>query len=102
MMDKEEYYKHIEENDTYPEHSHKWIVRTYIDSYDGAVEEFYRNFGTFETKEEAKEFIENYKVKYTTKGFIARYSIQGLCEVLCLRTPDELAQGLPKVPPDAL
>ena len=97
MMDKEEYYKHIEENDTYPEHSHKWIVRTYTGD-----KLFYRNFGTFETKEEAKEFIENYKVKYTTKGFIARYSIQGLCEVLCLRTPDELAQGLPKVPPDAL
>ena len=50
-MDREAYFKHIEENDTYPEHSHKWIVRTYIDSYDGAVEEFYRNFGTFETKE---------------------------------------------------
>jgi hypothetical protein len=31
---------------------------------------------------EAKEFIENYKVKYTTKGFITRYSIQGVCEVL--------------------
>ena len=97
MMNKEEYYKYIEENDTYPEHSHKWIVRTYTGD-----KLFYRNFGTFETKEEAKEFIENYKVKYTTKGFIARYSIQGLCEVLCLRTPDELAQGLPKVPPDAL
>ena len=81
-MNKEEYYKHIEENDTYPSHSHKWIVRTYIDSYDGAVEEFYRNFGPFETKEKAKEFIKNYKVKYTTKGFITRYNIQGLCEVL--------------------
>ena len=97
MMDREEYYKYIEENDTYPEHSHKWIVRTYTGD-----KLFYRNFGTFETKEEAKEFIENYKVKYTTKGFITRYSIQGVCEVLCLRTPDELAQGLPKVPPDAL
>jgi hypothetical protein len=81
-MNKEAYYKHIEENDTYPSHSHKWIVITYIDSYDGAVKELYRNFGTFETKEEAKEFIENYKVKYTTKGFITRYIIQGLCEVL--------------------
>jgi hypothetical protein len=85
-----------EKNDTYPSHSHKWIVRTYTG------ELFYRNFGTFETKEEAKEFIENYKVKYTTEGFITKYSIQGLCEVLCLRTPDELAQGLPKLPPDAL
>jgi hypothetical protein len=96
-MNREEYYKHIEENDTYPEHSHKWIVRTYTGD-----KSFYRNFGTFETKEEAKEFIENYKVKYTTKGFITRYSIQGVCEVLCLRTPDELAQGHTQVPPDAL
>jgi hypothetical protein len=28
-MDREEYYKWIEENDTYPEHSHQWIVKTY-------------------------------------------------------------------------
>jgi hypothetical protein len=82
MRNKEDYYKYIEQNDTYPEHSHKWIVRTYIDSYDGTSEEFYRNFGTFETKEEAKEFIRNYKVKYTTKGFITKYHIQPLCEVL--------------------
>jgi hypothetical protein len=84
MMDREAYYKYIEENDFYPEHSHKWIVRTYTDTPYGPVTDkmFYRNFGTFETKEEAKEFIKNYKVKYTTKGFITRYSIQGVCEVL--------------------
>lgn len=82
-MSKESYYKYIEENDTYPEHSHKWIVRTFTD--EGVYnpnEVFYRNFGTFETKEEAKEFIVEYKKKYTTKGFITRYSIQALCEVL--------------------
>ena len=79
-MNREEYYKHIEENDTYPEHSHKWIVRTYT-KYEG-VEALHRCFGVFETQKEAKEFIENYKVKYTTKGFITRYSIQGVCEVL--------------------
>ena len=83
MKNKDEYYKWIEENDTYPEHSHKWIVRTFTDEgVYNANEVFYRNFGPFETKEEAKEFIENYKVKYTTEGFITRYSIQGLCEVL--------------------
>ena len=37
---------------------------------------------TVVSNKEAKEFIENYKVKYTTKGFITRYSIQALCEVL--------------------
>lgn len=80
---KEEYYKWIEENDTCPPHYHKWIVKTFTDTSDFNPNElFYRNFGPFETKEEAKEFIENYKVKYTTKGFITRYSIQPLCEVL--------------------
>jgi len=48
-MNKEEYYKYIEENDTYPSHSHKWIVITYTGD-----KLFYRNFGTFETKEEPK------------------------------------------------
>ena len=81
-MNREEYYKWIGENDTYPEHSHKWIVRTYIDSYDGAIEVFYRNFGLFETKEEAKGFIINYKKQYTQPGFISRYSIQPICEAL--------------------
>lgn len=82
MIDREAYYKYIEGKDTYPPHSHKWIVRTYIDNYDGTSEDFYRNFGPFETKEEAKEFIENYKVKYTTKGFITRWYVQPLCGVL--------------------
>jgi hypothetical protein len=77
MMSKEEYYKWIEENDTYPKHSHQWIVKTYIDN-----QMFYRNFGPFETKKEAKEFIKNYKAKYTTKGFITQCSIEALCEVL--------------------
>jgi hypothetical protein len=57
-------------------------VRTYIDNYDGTDKVFYRNFGTFETKEEAKEFIVEYKKTYTTKGFITKYSIQALCKVL--------------------
>ena len=84
MIDREAYSKYIEENDTCPPHYHKWIVGTYIDTPygPGTDKMFYRNFGPFETKEEAKEFIGNYKVKYTTKGFITRYSIQGLCEVL--------------------
>jgi len=82
-MNKEEYYKWIEENDTYPKHSHQYIVRTYTDAgVYNPNEVFYRNFGPFGNKEEAKEFIENYRVKYTTKGFITRYSIQPLCEAL--------------------
>jgi hypothetical protein len=82
MITKEEYYRYLEEKDTYPSHSHNWIVRTYIDSYDGAIEEFYRNFGPFNTKKEATEFISNYKTKYTTKGFITSYNIQPLCSIV--------------------
>jgi len=83
MIDREAYSKYIEGKDNYPSHSHKWIVRTFTDTSDFNPNElFYRNFGPFETKEEAKEFIENYKVKYTTKRFITSYSIQGICEVL--------------------
>ena len=68
MMDKEEYYKYIEENDTYPEHSHKWIVKTFTDTSDFNPNElFYRNFGTFETKEEAKEFV----LKFGKEEFIS-------------------------------
>ena len=76
-MNREEYYKHIEENDFYPEHSHKWIVRTYTGD-----KLFYRNFGPFETKDEALLFIGGYKMKYTTQGFITRWTVQALCEVL--------------------
>jgi ribonucleotide reductase beta subunit family protein with ferritin-like domain len=82
-MNKEEYYKYIEENDTYPEHSHKWIVRTYTDAgIHNPNEVFYRNFGPFNTKDEAVLFIGGYKMKYTTQGFITRWTVQALCEVL--------------------
>jgi hypothetical protein len=82
-MNKEEYYKYIEENDTYPEHSHKWIVRTYTDAgVYNPNEVFYRNFGPFNTKDEAVLFIGGYKMKYTTQGFITRWTVQALCEVL--------------------
>ena len=57
-MNREEYYKHIEENDFYPEHSHKWIVRTYTGD-----KLFYLNFCPFETKDEALLFIGGYKMK---------------------------------------
>ena len=80
---KEAYSKYIEGKDTYPPHFYEWIVKTFTDTSDFNPNElFYRNFGPFETKEEAKEFIENYKVKYTTKGFITRWYVQPLCEVL--------------------
>jgi len=82
-MSKEEYYKWIEENDTYPKHSHQWIVRTYTNRGEPHNDKmFYRNFGPFGTLQEAKKFLEDYKVKYTTKGFISMFSIEALCEVL--------------------
>ena len=79
-MNKEAYYNWIEDNDTYPGHSHKWIVGLY-NKYEG-VEALYRYFGTFETKQEAKEFASNYREKYTKPGFISSVRCFPLCIVL--------------------
>ena len=79
-MTKEEYYKWIESKDSYPEHSHQWIVRTYTDTSDFNPNElFYRNFGPFETQAKARSWIDNYKKQYTKPGFISRVSIEAIC-----------------------
>ena len=79
-MNKEKYYEWVESQDTYPEHTHKWIVGLYS-KYEG-VEGLHRYFGTFETKQEAKEFASNYREKYTKPGFISSIRCFPLCEVL--------------------
>jgi hypothetical protein len=79
-MNKDEYYDWIAENDTYPEHSHKWIVGLY-NKYEG-VEALHRYFGAFDTREEAKVFAADYKDKYTKPGFISKTKIFPLCEVV--------------------
>ena len=79
-MNKDAYYSWIEDNDTYPEHSHKWIVGLY-NKYEG-VEAFHRYFGTFETKLQAKEFAADYKEKYTKPDFISSVRCFPLCEVV--------------------
>ena len=79
-MTKEEYYKWIEQNDTYPEHSHKFLVALYT-KYEG-IEAIHRYFGTFDTREEAKIFATDYKEKYTKPDFISRTKILPLCEAL--------------------
>lgn len=52
MMNKDAYYDWIAENDTYPEHNHKWIVALY--SRHEGVDGLHRYFGTFETKKKQK------------------------------------------------
>ena len=79
-MTSDAYYSWIAENDTYPEHSHKWIVGLY-NKYEG-IEGYHRYLGPFETKEEAKTFATNYKKTYTKPGFISSMKIFPLCEVL--------------------
>jgi hypothetical protein len=74
---KEEYHKWVEENDTYPQHSHNFVVNVYDNT-----DRLFRTFGTFETIEEAKEWFRNYYKNYTKPGFISRYKIHPLCEVL--------------------
>jgi len=80
MMNKDAYYNWIDENDTYPEHSHKWIVGLY-NKYEG-VEGLHRYFGTFETKKEAKVFAADYRKKYTKPGFISSVRVLPLCEIV--------------------
>jgi hypothetical protein len=79
-MNKDAYYEWIDENDTYPKHSHKWIVALY-NKYE-SVEALHRYFGPFETREEAKIFISHYKEEYVKPNFITHSKIFPLCEVL--------------------
>ena len=79
-MNKDAYYDWIAENDSYPEHSHKWIVGLY-NKYEG-VEALHRYFGPFEDRVEAKIFIQHYKEEYVEPDFITRSKIFPLCEVL--------------------
>ena len=78
-MNKDAYYEWIKENDTYSEHSHKFIVGLYTEW--GADEFLHRYFGPFDTREEAKVFSADYRDKYTKPGFISRTKIFPLCEV---------------------
>ena len=79
-MNKDAYYDWIDENDTYPEHSHKFFVALYT-KYEG-LEALHRYFGTFGTREEAKVFAADYKDKYTKPEFISRTKIFPMCEVV--------------------
>jgi len=79
-MNKDAFYKWMESNDFYPEHSHKWMVGVY-NKYEG-VEAIHRYFGTFDDKLKAREWASEYKDKYTTTGFITNIKIFPICEVL--------------------
>ena len=79
-MNKDAYYDWVEENDTYSEHNHKFIVGLYNNG--GSSEFLHRYFGTFDTKEEAKIFAANYREKYTKPGFISSVRVFPLCEVV--------------------
>jgi hypothetical protein len=79
-MNKDAYYDWIAENDTYPEHSHKFFVALYT-KYEG-IEGYHRYLGPFDTREEAKVFAADYKDKYTKSGFISMTRIFAMCEVV--------------------
>lgn len=78
-MNREEYWDWIESQDTYPTHSHKWIVGLYTG---GRTKLLHRYLGPFDTQEQAKVFASNYKDNYTKPGFISSVEICPLCEVL--------------------
>lgn len=78
-MSKEDYHKAIEENDSYPTHSHKFIAALYIGRNPATL---LRNFGPFDTQTDALKFVREYKEKHTKKGFVTGSKILPLCEVL--------------------
>jgi hypothetical protein len=78
-MNKDAYFDWVNSQDTYPEHSHKFLVALYTG---GRCEMLHRYFGPFEDRVDAKVFIQHYKKEYTKPGFISRTKIFPLCEVL--------------------
>ena len=80
MMNKDAYYDWIAENDTYPEHSHKFIVGVY-NKYE-EVKGLHRYFGPFDTNKHARVFAAEYRDKYTKPGFIVDIRVFPLCEVI--------------------
>jgi hypothetical protein len=78
-MNREEYWDWIDSQDTYPIHSHKFIVGFYTG---GRNKLLHRYLGPFDTQEQAKTFASNYKDNYTKPGFINSVEIYPLCEVL--------------------
>ena len=65
--------------DTYPEHSHQFILIAYIGERPRIR---YRNFGPFPSKQDAIDFKEEYKKKYTSPGLISQWLIDPLCNPL--------------------
>lgn len=57
-MNKDEYYDWIAENDTYPEHSHKWIVGLYTPD-GGRFDMLHRYFGPLKTNFRQKSSHQN-------------------------------------------
>jgi hypothetical protein len=80
-MNKDAYYDWIAENDSYPEHSHKFLVALYTPD-GGRFDMLHRYFGPFETQNEARVFASNYREKYTKPGFISSMRVFPLCEVV--------------------
>jgi len=64
------------EYDTYPETSQSYVISVFDNK-----DMLHRNFGPFETTEEAKEWFSDYYYNHTKKGFVSRYYINPLCEV---------------------
>ena len=76
--EREDYLQWVSENDSYPEHSHQYLVSSYV----GSPKRFYRNFGPFDSQDEAMNWMGEYVKKYTTKGFITEYRAMPVCEAL--------------------
>lgn len=77
-LSREGWLEQVEQNDSYPKHSHQYVVSSYV----GSPKRFYRSFGPFKSQEEAMKWMSDYVKKYTTKGFITEYRTMPVCEAL--------------------
>lgn len=73
-----DYYKWVDGNDSYPEHSHQFVVMAYTEE---RPDQLYRVFGPFQSYGDADAWFRDYRDKYTDTGFIKKFSIVPMCEV---------------------
>lgn len=75
---REQWFEYINQNDSYPKHSHQWTVVLKV----GKPRKFFRSFGPFPSKKLAKDWVLSYKKKYTKPGFITGWELLPLCQIL--------------------
>jgi hypothetical protein len=78
--DKAEFHKRVYQNDSYPPHSHTFVVCLYTRWLGKEV--VHRFLGPFNSREVAWDWGKAYIKRYTEPCFIVRMEVMPMCEVL--------------------